>query len=205
MRFEKKNAFPKDLENELSFLLHNHPNNNVRYQAKQVFPVEPGKDGMKIHNVPSILALQGDAARGRELFVNHKDAACARCHHVTGKGALVGPDLASIGLKYGGKELLYHIQFPSGAINYGFVSRNFLMDDGRLISGLVIDRKDGQITLGIATGEHIMIDADAVDEERPQTVSIMPAGLVSGLTEQELSDLVEYLLTLRQGDAIRTK
>jgi hypothetical protein len=69
---------------------------------------------------------------------------------------------------------------------------------------LVLDRKDGQIKLGIASGEQIMFAADAVDEDRPQTVSLMPEGLVSGFTSQQLADLVEYLLTLRQGDAVRT-
>ena len=41
-----------------------------------------------------------------------------------------------------------------------------------------------------------------VEIEFPQSVSLMPEGLVSSLTSQQVSDLVEYLLTLRQGDAV---
>ncbi len=102
------------------------------------------------------------------------------------------------------KELLYHIQYPSGAINYNFVATTFQLVDGRTQNGLVLDRRDGQITLGIATGQKITIEEDDVEDEFPQTVSLMPEGLVANFTKQQLSDLVEYLLTLRQSDAIRS-
>ena len=67
----------------------------------------------------------------------------------------------------------------------------------------MLDRRDGQLTLGIATGQKITIEEDDVEDEFPQTVSLMPEGLVANFTEQQLSDLVEYLLTLRQGDAVQ--
>lgn len=195
-------ALPDDLGDELSFLLHNHSDRRIRSIAAKQMPIKYLGDGKKIHDVQTVLAIQGDASRGSELFKNHKDAACSRCHHVSGEGNLVGPDLASIGMKYGDKELLYHIQFPSGAINYNFVSHQYLLDDGRVLIGLPIERKDDQITIGIATGQQVTFAADAVEEERVQTVSLMPEGLVAKFTAQQLSDLVEYLLTLRQGDAV---
>ncbi|MCA9138477.1 MAG: PQQ-dependent sugar dehydrogenase, partial [Planctomycetales bacterium] len=167
-------ALPDDLRNELSFLLHNHADRNVRRIAAERLPADSGTDINRIHSVQSVLSLQGDAERGRDLFQNHKDAACARCHQVTGEGTLVGPDLASIGIKYGGKELMYHIQYPSGAINYNFVAYTFLMDDGQVLTGLVLDRQNGQIKLGLATGQIVTIAADAVEAESQQTVSLMP-------------------------------
>lgn len=202
LAIRKDGSFPADLESELSFLLHNHANSRVRLAADKELPTRSGADGKKIHDVQAVLKLQGDASRGRELFQNHKEAACARCHRVTGEGTLVGPDLASIGIKYGDKELLYHIQNPSGAINYNFVAHSFLLADGRVLSGLVLGRKDGQITLGIATGQTVIFAADEVEQEHPQTVSLMPEALVANFTEQQLCDLIEYLLTLRQGDAV---
>ncbi len=201
----KASLFPNDLESELSFLLHNHADRRVRDMAKKELPMKSGGDGKKIHDVEAVLALQGNANRGRELFLNHKEAACARCHRVTGEGTLVGPDLASIGTKYGDKELLYHIQYPSGAISYNFVARTFLLNDGRLLNGLVVDRKDDHVILGIATGKYVTFATSDVEEEFPQTVSLMAEGLVANLTEQQLCDLIEYLLTLRQGDAVRVK
>ena len=165
LSLRKAGLFPNDLERELSFLLHNHADRRVRDRAKKELPINASGEGKKIHDVQTVLALQGNPIRGRDLFLNHKEAACARCHRVTGEGTLVGPDLASIGTKYGDKELLYHIQYPSGAINYNFVARTFLLKDGRALNGLVIDRKDGQIILGTATGKYVTFAVGDVEEE----------------------------------------
>ena len=205
LSLHRASLFPNDLQTELSFLLYNHADRRVRDRVKTELPIHAAGDGKKIHDVRAVLALQGNATRGRDLFHNHKEAACARCHRVTGEGTLVGPDLASVGTKYGDKELLYHIQYPSGAISYNFVARTFLLKDGRMLSGLVVERKDGEIVLGVATGKYVTFAARDIEEESPQTVSLMAEGLVASLTEQQLCDLVEYLLTLRQGDAVRVK
>lgn len=202
LSLRKAESIPADLESELAFLLHNHADRRVRDQAQTVLPVSTAEGKGKIHNSQTVLALQGNPTRGRKLFETHKEAACARCHRVNGEGPLVGPDLASIGMKYGDKELLYHIQNPSGSINYSFVARSFVLDDGKVLSGLVIDRKDGQVTIGIATGQRVSFATSDVEIEIPQSISLMPEGLVSSLTSQQVSDLVEYLLTLRQGDAV---
>jgi len=71
----------------------------------------------------------------------------------TGEGNLVGPDLASIGIKYGAPELLYHVQYPSAAINFNFVSSAFLLDDGRVLTGLVLDRDGESIRLRTAANQ----------------------------------------------------
>jgi hypothetical protein len=47
------------------------------------------------------------------------------------------------------------------------------------------------------------MEEDEVEEERRQSVSLMPEGVVADFTEQQLFELVEYLLTLRQGIAVQ--
>lgn len=202
MTMRERGSFPDDLQSELVFLLHNHSDRRVRQMALEALPLAAANSEQRVHSYQAILNVPGDAARGRELFEKNQDAACARCHRVDGGGTLVGPDLSSVGTKYDARELLYHIQNPSGAINYNFVAHSFLLSDGRVISGLVLDRTNQAFTLGIATGQQITIDVEEVEEERPQAASLMPEGLLGNFTTQQAADLIEYLQTLRQGNVV---
>ncbi len=202
MELNLKGLLPDDLASEFTFLVHNHSDRRVQQLAARKMP--KGTDAkQKIFDYNDLLALQGNIARGKELFEEHKEAACSRCHRATGEGNLVGPNLASIGTKYGAKELLYHIQYPNAAINYNFVSSSLLMSDGSIVTGLVLERNGGEITLGLANGESTKVNTQDVDEEQTQAVSLMPSGLIANFTPQQVADLVEYLVSLRQGDAVR--
>ncbi len=202
MELYLKGALPDDLASEFTFLVHNHSDRKVQQLAARKMPKDSDAK-QKIFDYNDLLALQGNIARGRELFEQHKEAVCSRCHRATGEGNLVGPNLASIGTKYGAKELLYHIQYPNAAINYNFVSSSLLMSDGSIVTGLVLDRNSGVITLGLANGETTKVEEEDVEEEKTQTISLMPSGLINNFTPQQVADLVEYLVSLRQGDAVR--
>ncbi|MCA9063233.1 MAG: c-type cytochrome [Planctomycetaceae bacterium] len=202
LELRKAKGIPEDLTSELTFLLHNHSDRRIRQVALTELPLQNSAGERRVHSFQSILEVQGNAERGRELFTKHQTANCARCHRTDGQGALVGPDLSSIGTKYDARELLYHVQSPSGAISYNFVASALLMKDGTVMNGLVLDRSDNTVTLGLATGQQVKIDAATIEDETPQAVSIMPEGLIAGLTTQEAADLIEYLQSLRQGDAV---
>ncbi|HJZ89547.1 MAG TPA: PQQ-dependent sugar dehydrogenase, partial [Gemmataceae bacterium] len=47
----------------------------------------------------SLLAVKGDAARGKDVFFKTTGLQCATCHKVAGQGGEVGPDLSQIGKK----------------------------------------------------------------------------------------------------------
>jgi putative membrane-bound dehydrogenase-like protein len=196
LQLRATNSFTEELESELRFLLHNHSDSRVRAIAIRELPLGTASAG-KIHNYASLMALSGDAQRGRDIFVNSTSALCARCHRIDGGGALVGPDLSTIGTKYGPQEMLYHIQNPSGAINYNYTAQIFLLEDGSALSGLVLKRDGGVITLGLANGTQTQIQEADVEEEKLMTNSIMPEGLLAALTDQQVADLLEFLATLR--------
>jgi putative heme-binding domain-containing protein len=113
-------------------------------------------------------------------------------------GNWVGPDLSSIGTKYGEKELLYHILNPSGAIGDTYVPFTFALADGNVLTGLVTDEDAQRVVLKTAAGERMMIATSDIDERRPVSKSIMPENLAQAITEQQLADLVSYLASLRQ-------
>lgn len=195
LTMHRREQLDADLVTEVTFLLHNHAEPQIRKIAREQIPLPTAAGGTQIADLNEVLALGGHPGRGLELF--HRNT-CASCHRVQGVGDWVGPDLSSIGTKYGKSEMLYHILNPSGAINYNYVSYTLVLVDGRVLTGLITDQTAERLVLKTSQGQRIEIPSDEIEMKRAQNVSIMPANLVETLTEQDLADLLTYLETLRQ-------
>jgi len=55
-----------------------------------------------------------------------------------------------------------------------------------------------------ADGKPVRIAASEIKTQRGSTVSLMPEGLQNGISQQEFTDLVEYLVTLKQPESALT-
>ncbi|HEX3727424.1 MAG TPA: PA14 domain-containing protein, partial [Pirellulales bacterium] len=83
------------------------------------------------------VATSGDIQRGRELFFGNKQAICASCHAVQGQGGQIGPELSKIGAIRAPRDLVEAIVFPSASFARGYEPLNVVVDDGRVLSGIV--------------------------------------------------------------------
>ncbi len=193
----RENQLAEDLKGEVVFLLHNHADRQIRRTARAEILLPQTASGKRIQDLNEVLALRGNSQRGSRLFHRVGDNSCASCHRVQGVGSWVGPDLSSIGAKYGKRELLYHILNPSGAINYNYAYYSFALSDGRVLSGLIADESAGRVVLKTAQGQRIDIAKNEIETRRALNISIMPDNLVSTMTEQDLADLISYLAILR--------
>jgi putative heme-binding domain-containing protein len=124
------------------------------------------------------------------------EAQCLKCHTVRGVGGQIGPDLSLIGKKGSRENLFESILYPSKAIADQYVSWQVETDDGQTITGLLVRETETTLTLRDANGKDYTLPAKGTSR-RKSLQSIMPEGLVATLTEDELVDLVEYLLTLQ--------
>ncbi len=61
--------------------------------------------------VPAYLEAAGVAARGAELYVSQK---CAACHKIAEKGGKLGPDLSTVGTKRDAAWLAKYLVNPKG-------------------------------------------------------------------------------------------
>ena len=95
---------------------------------------------------------RADQRPGRLLPRRHA-IACGSCHRVQGQGQWVGPDLSTIGTKYGKDELLRSILNPSAAIGYNFRSSVLALDDGRVLTGLPVEDTPDRLVLKTADGQ----------------------------------------------------
>ena len=147
------------------------------------------------------MCLEGGSARaGETVFNGFAAAACRRCHVVNGGGAAVGPDLSEIGKEKTRQYLLEAIVEPNKAIAKGFGTKIVLMEDGRVLSGVVAEQTDETMTLVKPTGERVTVETDFIEAEK-DGLSGMPADLYKQLSRRQIRDLVEYLASLTEKKA----
>jgi putative heme-binding domain-containing protein len=148
---------------------------------------------------------KGDSSRGEQIF-RRTELNCMKCHSVSGGGGNIGPDLSPVGGTSPIDYVVSSILDPSRAIKEQFVTRNFVTSEGQVLSGIVVDRNEKQITLKDATGKIVVIPADDIEDEA-EGKSLMPEGLTRFLTHQELLDLAKFISELGKPGpyAVRTR
>jgi putative heme-binding domain-containing protein len=144
-----------------------------------------------------ILSLKGDPARGKELFFKSMALQCINCHRVAGTGSTLGPDLSEIGKKYTKSQILESILEPSKSIDPKYIAYLVETTDGKVQTGLLVDKTDKEVVLRIVGDKELRIPAGKVQTVAPQKNSLMPELLLRDLTAEQAADLVEYLASLK--------
>jgi putative membrane-bound dehydrogenase-like protein len=189
---------PEDLKSEAATLVHTSHDRQVREQARSVLPLPKTAAGRPLPSIFELIRREGRADVGRQVFFRAGSNGCSSCHRVAGRGQWVGPDLSTVGVKYGRDELIRSILSPSAAIGYSFRSLVVALTDGRVVTGLSVDETAGRLVLKTADGQRVPIDPTSIEDKRTSDVSLMPEGLAQTMTDQELVDLLTYLTTLKQ-------
>jgi putative heme-binding domain-containing protein len=140
----------------------------------------------------------GNVARGRELFVDEQRAACAKCHSVDGTSGRAGPDLFAVGDKFPRRELILAVLEPSAAIAIGYGTTVVETKAGDEFQGVLKQTTGDVLELMGADGKLVRLATSDIKEQRGSALSLMPESLQTGLSRQEFTDLIEYLVTLKQ-------
>ena len=145
---------------------------------------------VEVQKVQAILAksIKPNIRNGHALF----KARCAACHVLHADGGDIGPSLTSY-QREDLKTLLPSILEPSREIREGFENYILEVGDGRKIMGFLKTKNKRVVILQPAGGAPLTIAADQVLSLEPTRASLMPPGLLNGLSEQELSDFFAYL------------
>ena len=139
-----------------------------------------------------LLAGQPDLAAGRQAF---HAVGCAQCHRFGNEGGVLGPDLTSVGARFGPRDLLDTILNPSKAIDEKYRSTSVTLKNGEEMSGLMEREDDETLVLrGGLTGDAVMeIRKGDIAGRRLSDLSPMPAGLLNVLTRKQVTDLLTFL------------
>jgi putative heme-binding domain-containing protein len=137
---------------------------------------------------------KGDAKNGGRLFVSQ---GCIACHAIDPKAVQKGPYLGASGAKFERSYLVQSIIDPNAVVAQGFQTAIFTMKDGKTAMGFVTNEEDDIIDLRDIAGQVTKIKRSEVKEEKHLPQSMMPPGLANPLSIGEFTDLIEYLVSLR--------
>jgi putative membrane-bound dehydrogenase-like protein len=139
----------------------------------------------------SLANQPGDIARGKRLA----QASCLICHQVQGEGIAIGPDLSGAGVM-GIDSLLRNILAPNEQLESGYYRHDIRLTDGTFASGFLASESADSLTLRRIAADDLVIPRAGIASHQVAKRSLMPEGLIDGLTGQQVSDLFAYLLSL---------
>lgn len=144
----------------------------------------------------ALLARKGDGARGKEVFFKTAGLQCATCHRVGKEGGQIGPDLSDVGKRLTRRQILESILDPSKDIDPKFAAYTVEVDDGRLLSGLIVAKDDKALTVRDPQGKDAVVALGKVVSQVPSKKSLMPDQLLRDLTADQAADLLAFLESL---------
>ena len=141
-------------------------------------------------------------ANGRKMF---GVGSCHVCHRFRNEGGAVGPDLTAISGKFSPHDLLESIVDPGREISDQYGASVFSLRNGEKVVGRIMNlnrKRDGtggdvyRITTDMMRpNETRAIRAEEILSIEPSGISMMPPGLLSIMTDNDILDLLSYLLS----------
>ncbi len=153
-----------------------------------------GAGNASLQPVTTLIKLNGNSENGKKMFTN----VCAACHQVNNEGIDFGPNLSEIGAKYAKEGLYESVLHPDAGIAFGYEGYVFKTKDGNQVLGYVTSESKDDVSVKMIGGTIAKIKKADLVSQKPYEHSLMPAGLVSGMKQQEVLDLIEYLSTLKK-------
>jgi putative heme-binding domain-containing protein len=140
--------------------------------------------------------IPGDASRGEALFRDKGD--CLSCHRVGREGSFAGPDLSSVGSRRSVAHLRTSVLEPSDDVRSRYWTATATTADGTEYDGFVLNEDRHTIQLLSFTGRLVSIDKTTLASLEKRRNSIMQS-YDGTFTDEELDDLVAYMVSLRRG------
>ncbi|HWV58619.1 MAG TPA: PVC-type heme-binding CxxCH protein, partial [Longimicrobiales bacterium] len=195
LQLVQANQIPPELIDAAAAVLFASPRAVVRNGAAEVLPSPENRtaDGQVLPPIEELVQRTGNAERGQAAFAR----ACAFCHQVNGTGIDFGPGLSDIGAKLGKEALYTAILEPSAGISFNYEGSTIRLANGTEVTGIIVSETATQVSVKLAGGFTQTYPRSEVTLILPAEQSLMPEGLETTLTAQELVDVVEYLTTLR--------
>jgi putative heme-binding domain-containing protein len=167
-------------------------------------PVGPGRD----YTIEEIVANAPEKLKKRNFKNGEKMFAAARCvvcHRFFGDGGSTGPDLSQAAGRFQLKDLAEAIIEPSKVISDQYKASTVVTHDGKQFTGKIVSESKDTITIVINPEDASKVaelKKSDIEETLTSPLSLMPKDLLKQLNENEMYDLIAYLLS--RGDPTHT-
>jgi putative heme-binding domain-containing protein len=135
--------------------------------------------------------VKGDWLLGRRLYFG--EAGCVTCHTIRGEGMALGPDLSNL-IHRDRESVVHDILQPSATINPDQTGTLVTLEDGTVLAGIVRSLADDPLVLALPAGEKLEIPRARVRTIEALETSLMPAGLGDEWSDDQMEDLLTFLL-----------
>lgn len=142
-----------------------------------------------------------DYNRGRAMF---GAVACYSCHQFDGQGGIVGPDLTGSAGRFTHRDLLESVVEPSKSISDQYNAIVVTKKDGSIVTGRIANLNEDDVNIitdMYDPGTMTAVDRNEIKSIEESKVSMMPAGLINLLKEDEILDLVAFVLSRGDPDS----
>jgi putative heme-binding domain-containing protein len=123
---------------------------------------------------------------------------CISCHTMRGEGGNVGPDLTQLGTRFSPKDMLESIIHPSKVVSDQYAATIFTLKDGSSVLGRLTNEDNNKYVVSqnpFAPEQLREIPKKEVVSTKISNISIMMPGMINRLNENELKDLMAYLMS----------
>lgn len=148
-------------------------------------------------------AVPGDAAKGKEVFFGKGE--CSSCHSVAGQGGFLGPDLTAYGAVSSAKQIQDAILNSNRIVPSGYKSAVAVTRDGSTIEGVVRNEDNFSVQLQTRDGAFHFFQKSDLQKFEYSKQSLMPSNYSQRLTQDELNDLVSFLMGTTSHDKVTSK
>jgi putative heme-binding domain-containing protein len=173
-----------------ALIKHKSPKVAAAAKAALASVIPPSREEVTAKFKPAI-AAKGDAQKGQVQYM----ARCVACHKAGALGLAVGPDLITVKTK-GREALLTAILEPHKEVASQFIAYTVNTKDGQTLAGIITNDNASSMTIKMMGGVEKTLQRAEIKGSSSSGQSLMPEGLETGMTVEDMADLISYIESL---------
>ncbi|MGV8879513.1 MAG: PVC-type heme-binding CxxCH protein [Sphingobacteriaceae bacterium] len=193
LKLWQSNKLPKDLEQVAIVKLSTAQRSEIRKVAISHTGNSKTVEGKNLPAISALIQMKGDVKGGEAIYTK----LCSSCHQVGKSGANFGPALTEIGGKLTREALYVSILHPDAGISFGFEGYQIKLKDGSETMGIIASQTADAIEVTSPGGSKTSYKKSEIASQTQMAGSLMPANLEQTMSQKELTDLVEFLYSLK--------